>query len=85
MLLNEFIYFNKENFEPVENDRYDIGQDNSVIRSTDLRKSRLTLKMLNSLRKAGDAREKETKEDLDLIRVMYATPVDEDGNPATPG
>lgn len=85
MLLNEFIYFNKENFEPVENDRYDISQDNSVIRSTDLRKSRLTLKMLNSLRKAGDAREKETKEDLDLIRVMYATPVDEDGNPATPG
>lgn len=84
MLLNEFIYFSKESDEPTDNDRYDIERDNSVIKSTDLRKSRLTLRMLNDLRKAGDAREKETKEDLDLVRVMYATPVDEDGNPATP-
>lgn len=85
MLLNEFIYFDKESLDPKEDDRYDIEKDTSVIKSTDLRKSRLTLRMLNDLRKAGDAREKETKEDLDLVRVMYATPVDEDGNPATPG
>lgn len=85
MLLNEFIYFNKESSEPVENDRYNIDNDKSVIKSSDHRKSRLTLKMLNDLRKAGDAREKETKEDLDLVRVMYATPVDADGNPMTPG
>ena len=85
MLLNEFIYFNKENFDPIENDRYDIEKDKSVIQSSDLRKSRLTLGMINELRKAGDAREKETREDLDLVRVMYATPVDEDGNPMTPG
>jgi hypothetical protein len=85
MLLNEFIYFDKENLDPKDNDRYDIEKDTSVIKSTDLRKSRLTFRMLNDLRKAGDAREKETKEDLDLVRVMYATPVDADGNPATPG
>jgi hypothetical protein len=30
--------------------------------------------MLNSLRKAGDAREIETREDLELVRIMYATP-----------
>jgi len=42
--------------------------------------------MLNDLRKAGDAREKETKEDLSLVRVMYATPVeDEGGAPAGGG
>jgi hypothetical protein len=30
--------------------------------------------MLNDLRKAGDARVKEKKEDLALIRKMYAAP-----------
>jgi hypothetical protein len=77
MLLNEFLYFDKENLEPTEDDRYNIDQDKSVILSKDLRKSRLTLGMLNDLRKAGDAREKEQKEDLDLIRIMYATPAEE--------
>jgi hypothetical protein len=78
MLLNEFLYFDKENLDPVEDDRYDIKKDKSVILSKDLRKSRLTLGMLNDLRKAGDAREKEQKEDLDLVRIMYATPPEEE-------
>lgn len=74
MLLNEFIYFDKESADPTINDRYDMDHDNSVLKSTDLRKSRLTLEMLNQLRKAGDAREKEKGKDLALVRVMYATP-----------
>lgn len=79
MLLNEFLYFNKESADPVDNDRYDISNDNSVLHAKDLRKtSRLTLKVLRDLRKAGDAREKEQKEDLDLVRVMYATPSEEE-------
>jgi hypothetical protein len=45
-----------------------------VVDVENLRKSRLTLKMINRLRKAGDAREKETKEELELVRKMYATP-----------
>jgi hypothetical protein len=78
MLLNEFIYCNKESSDPVNNDRYDIERDQSVLHSKDLRKTaRLTLKVLRDLRKAGDAREKEQKEDLDLVRVMYATPPEE--------
>jgi hypothetical protein len=32
--------------------------------------------MLNNLRKAGDAREKEQKEHLEFVKVMYATPVE---------
>lgn len=78
MLLNEFLYFNKESADPVNNDRYDISNDNSVLHDKDLRKTaRLTFKVLRDLRKAGDAREKEQKEDLDLVRVMYATPQEE--------
>lgn len=73
MLLNEFIYFDKDT-DLKNNDRYSHERDSSVLKSTDLRKSRLTLKMLNELRKAGDAREQEQLEDLALVRVMYATP-----------
>ena len=77
MLLREFLYFDKDHEDLQDDERYDIEDDKSVLKSSDLRKSRLTLRMLNDLRKAGDAREKETKEDLDLVRVMYATPVEE--------
>ena len=73
MLLNEFIYFNQDNGLEDTN-RYDPFHDTSVIRSKDLRKTRLTLRMLNDLRKGGDARYKEQKEDLEFVKVMYAAP-----------
>jgi hypothetical protein len=74
MLLKEFITINRNQNSFDENDRYDPSQDVSVIDVNDLRKSRLTLKMLNKLRKAGEAREQEQKDDLELIVKMYATP-----------
>jgi len=74
MLLNEFIYFNKDSEEMPSVDRFDPKHDSSVITSKDLRKTRLTLKMLNNLRKAGDAREQEQKEDLELVQAMYKIP-----------
>ena len=77
MLLNEFMYFNDNQAEMTDAGRYDSDHDTSVIKASDLRKSRLTLKMLNDLRKAGDAREREQKEELALVRTMYATPVEE--------
>lgn len=76
MLLNEFMYFNDNQAEMTDTGRYDPEHDSGVIKSSDLRKSRLTLKMLNNLRKAGDAREREQKEELALVRTMYATPVE---------
>ena len=77
MLLNEFIYFNAESSDLQSNDRYDPFNDTSVIKSKDLRKTRLTLRMLNDLRKSGDAREKEQKEDLEFLQLMYKTPTEE--------
>jgi hypothetical protein len=74
MLLNEFIYFNKDDPDMQDNDRYDPFKDSSIIKSKDLRKTRLTLRMINDLRKAGEAREKETKENLTIVRAMYAIP-----------
>jgi len=79
MLLNEFLYFDEDNEEMTDDGRYDSEHDTSIITTKDLRKSRLTLKMLNDLRKAGDAREREQKEELALVRTMYATPPAEEG------
>jgi nucleosome binding factor SPN SPT16 subunit len=74
MLLTEFIYFNGQQADQVDDLRYNSDNDTSVLKSKDLRKTRLTLRMLNDLRKAGDAREQEKKEDLGLVRKMYAAP-----------
>jgi hypothetical protein len=74
MLLQEFIYFDKDKAGVRNNDRYDPSHDTSIIFDKDTRKMRLTLSMLNNLRKAGDARELETREDLELVRIMYAPP-----------
>jgi len=74
MILREFMYFDKKNANPVEDNRYLSQNDTSVLRKSDVRKTRLTLRMLNDLRKAGDAREQEKKEELGLVRKMYAMP-----------
>ena len=74
MLLNEFIYFDGKHSGQVDDLRYNTDNDTSILKSKDLRKTRLTLRMLNDLRKAGDAREQEKKEELGLVRKMYAAP-----------
>lgn len=86
MLLNEFIYFDEDQAEMYDKDRYDPDHDTSIVKTSDLRKDRcrLTLKMLNNLRKAGDAREREEKEELSLVRTMYAPPPAEPGAGAMP-
>ena len=74
MFLREFIYFDREQSDMSDDGRYNSDNDTSVLKSTDLRKTRLTLRMLNDLRKAGDAREQEQKDELGLVRKMYAAP-----------
>lgn len=54
--------------------RYNSDNDTSPISQGDTRKTRLTLRMLNNLRKAGDAREQERKDEVALVRKMYAAP-----------
>jgi hypothetical protein len=74
MLLREFTYFEKNHQEFTDDNRYLSQNDTTVLRKKDVRKTRLTLEMLNDLRKAGDARMKEKKEELGLTRRMYAAP-----------
>jgi hypothetical protein len=74
MLLREFVYFNDEDPDQQEDKRYNPENDKSVLSVKDTRKTRLTLKMINQLRIAGEAREQETMEDLITVRAMYANP-----------
>jgi len=74
MLLKEFIYFDRNHADPQEDMRYLSQNDTSVLKQKDLRKMRLTFRMLNDIRKASEAHDKEKKEELGLVRKMYAAP-----------
>jgi hypothetical protein len=74
MFLREFIYFDREHSDPQDDNRYVSQNDTSVLKSSDLRKTRLTLKMINDIRKAAEAHDKEKREELGLVRKMYAAP-----------
>ena len=67
MILQEFWSKEPEAYQ-------DLSQDNSQIQLKDLRKTRLTLRQLNKLRKMNDVRAFEYKEKLKLVRQQYAPP-----------
>jgi hypothetical protein len=68
MLLQEFWHKDPEAYQ-------DLAQDNSQPQLGDLRKTHLTLRQLNKLRRMNDVRQVEYKDKLKLIRQQYATPV----------
>ena len=67
MLLNEFWDREPEAYQ-------DLSQDNSQITLKDMRKTRLTLRQLNKLRRMNDVRTYEYREKLDRIQQQYAPP-----------
>jgi len=67
MILTEFFAKEPQSFQ-------DLSQDNSQVQLSDLRKSRLTLRQLNKLRRMNDVRTFEYKEQLKKIRTQYAPP-----------
>lgn len=73
MILRELYYFDKETMEPVEDERYDAHNDQSIIQPDDTRKTRLTLRDINRARRADDMHQREYKKDLIYIRKMYSS------------
>jgi hypothetical protein len=67
MILNEIYQRQPEAYQ-------DVAQDNTQPQLGDLRKTKLTLKQLNKLRKMNDTRTYEYSEKLKLIRKQYAPP-----------
>jgi hypothetical protein len=65
MILNEI-------YEKAPAAYQDLSQDNSQPTTSDLRKTRLTLRQLNKLRRMNDVRAYEYKEKLKNVRKQYA-------------
>lgn len=82
MLLLEFLYFNNNNNDYSVDRRYENADDKSVLKKSDTRKIRLTLRQINQLRMQSEAHEYEKESELGFIRQMYGTPAGEAEQPA---
>lgn len=71
MILRELYYFDKKTMEPIEDDRYNAKDDQSVVNLDDTRKTRLTLRDINKARRAEEMHRKEATKDLEYVRAMY--------------
>lgn len=76
MLLREFLYFNDSSNDFSIDRRYDNKRDSSVLKKSDTRKVKLTLRQINQLRMQSEAHEAEKTSELAFIRQMYATPAE---------
>lgn len=79
MILRELFYFNKENLELEQDDRYEPQYDKSIVNLDDTRKTRLTLKQINRARKASELHDKEKANELDFVRQMYGMAAQAEG------
>lgn len=74
MFLKELFYMNRETAEAEQDDTYNPKEDVKVLQHDDTRKTRLTLRQINTLRKASDQHSKEKEKELEFISRMYAQP-----------
>jgi len=82
MLLLEFLYFNDTNNDFAVDRRYDNSKDKSVVKKSDTRKIRLTLRQVNQLRMQSEAHEYEQKSESGFISQMYGTSASDEAAPA---
>lgn len=74
MILRELFYADKDLQGVANNLQYSPSRDSSNMSRKDTRKTRLTLKQINELRKASEAHILEQEKDLELVHQMYMTP-----------
>jgi hypothetical protein len=72
MKLNEFFTHTEDGFE--QDKTYDPDQDISILDKDDTRKTRLTLRDINSLRLASEEHDSQQKEEAVFVQKMYAQP-----------
>ena len=71
MILRELFYFDPMTAQPVDDKRYEEGDDTSVLKKTDTRKTRLSLRQINRIRKASELHTEKKQEELHFVRQMY--------------
>jgi hypothetical protein len=74
MILRELFYIDPETRHVANDLRYDASRDNGIMHRTDTRKTRLTLRQINELRKSSEAHILEQESELAFIHSMYAAP-----------
>lgn len=71
MILRELFYHDPETVEFVDDKRYEAEYDDSPLKKTDTRKTRLTLGQINRIRKASELNTEEKRKELEFIKQMY--------------
>tara|TARA_Y200000002_G_scaffold298079_1_gene252772 strand:+ start:210 stop:458 length:249 start_codon:yes stop_codon:yes gene_type:complete len=71
MILRELFYFDKDTLDTIQDDSYEPQYDQSVVKSDDTRKTKLTLTQINRARKGSEAHIKEKNKELNITRQMY--------------
>jgi hypothetical protein len=71
MILRELFYFDPQTVEPVEDKRYDANDDESVVDKKDTRKTRLSLKQIQKIRKSSELHNEEKLKELEFVKQMY--------------
>ena len=74
MILRELFYIDPDTRHIANDLRYDADRDGSTMHRNDTRKTRLTWRQINELRKSSEAHILEQESELDFIHSMYATP-----------
>ncbi len=77
MILRELFYIDPDTRRTANDLRYSADRDLATMRRGDTRKTRLTLRQINELRKSSEAHILEQERELEFINAMYM-------NPATP-
>jgi hypothetical protein len=75
MLIREMFYVNPDTRHVANDLRYNEANDTAQLHRSDTRKTRLSLKQINELRKSSEAHILEQEKELYFISTMYATPV----------
>lgn len=74
MILRELFYIDPDTRDVANELRYDSDRDSTSMKRSDTRKTRLTLRQINELRKTSEAHYIEQENELGFINSMYATP-----------
>jgi hypothetical protein len=74
MILRELFYIDPDTRKVANDLRYSPSRDITSVKRGDTRKTRLTLRQLNELRKSSEAHILEQENELEFIHSMYATP-----------
>ena len=74
MLLVEFMYVKASTGDFGQDHRYSPDRDESIVKKSDKRKLRLTLRQINQLRRQSEAHDFEKESESEFIRQMYGQP-----------